>query len=704
MPAAPPLCFLTPEPLAHTCMNTTKFAAVFIDDVSDAPTIACPGHIHANTPFLHESVPDIGDDLPIPLANSTLLDDDLGTTESKVDNSDEMSGPDSAQPAEPVMADPQTHAAQNQNAVTDPDYGTRGLKIGPREYAYILNEIWPVTDPKFIGKHYLLDIFELVRATGVPNYLGACIRIPSAINCDALDHLLHGYHDAEISDFLRFGWPGGYTAPTPPITTEQNHPSATNFPDHVQKFIDKEVELGAMLGPFPAPPFSPWSQVSPLMTVEKKESSSRRVIIDLSFPMGAGVNAGVPKNFFQGAPKQYSLPTVNDLAELIVAAGPGSYLWKADLERAYRQLRSDPLDYPLMCITHRGVYFTDICPSFGCRGSSMAQQRVSESVCYLMSTEGYTTLAYIDDFCGIQTSSSHADAAYASFFSLTETLGLKLAPNKCAPPQTRMEWLGFVFDTLEMSITLPSQKLREILAITSAWSSKDRASRRELQQLAGKLNHISPCVLPARKFMSRILATLRAAPQHGTVKIRDDLRRDIAWFAEYTAQCNGRILMKKSLPTFDIQCDACLEGGGGFSASQYYSVPLSDPMFNDMHISQIEAFNIVLAVKTLIPDDLRSAQVCITTDNIAAMHTLNSGKTRDPILAACSRELWLIAAVRELAIVVSHSPGASLVLADALSRRHKSRTHDDIAIQMTRHLGLAQIHPCNVKNVLTSNL
>ena len=699
---ATPHCFLAPQPMAHTCMDTSNFAAVFIDDVSDSPIIACPGYPSNVSMPHHVFDPDIDANLATPLANSTLIEQ----LEKPIVRDAEGEGMpgimDAATPHDGDTAN--ADAAQNVNAVADLDRGARGLIIGPREYAYIVNELWPAIDPLFVGTNYHLDIYELVRATGVPNYLGARIRIPSNINCDAWDHLLHGYHDAEISEYLRFGWPGGYTAPTPPTTSDRNHPSAVSFPAHVQRFIDKEVGLGAMLGPFTAPPFFPWSQVSPLMTVEKKDSQDRRVIIDLSFPIGAGVNAGIPKNFFQGEPKQYSLPSITDLADLIIAAGPRCCLWKADLERAYRQLRCDPLDYPLLCISHDGAYFTDICPSFGCRGSSMSQQRVSQAVCYLMSTEGFSTLAYVDDFCGVQASESHATTAYVSFANLTDTLGLKLAPDKCAPPSTKMEWLGFLFDTEEMSITLPPHKLREIVTLANTWSSKSWATRKELQQLAGKLNHISQCVAPARKFMCRILAALRSAPQAGTIKIHDDLRRDVAWFARYTAECNGRVLMKESLPVFDIQCDACLEGGGGFSATHYYSSPLSDPMFADMHISQIEAFNIVLAIKTLLPGDLRSVQVRITTDNIAAMHTLNSGKTRDPVLAACSREVWLTAALRELEIVVVHAPGASLVLADALSRRHKSKAHNDIAIQMTRHLGLTRASLHDINSVLTSDL
>ena len=306
------------------------------------------------------------------------------------------------------------------------------------------------------------------------------IQLLSYINCDAWDHLLEGYADAEIANFLRYSWPSGYTAPTPPIPSDTNHPNAPCFPADVTRFLDNEVKIGAMLGPFTAPPFREWSQLSPLMTVEKKDSASRRVIMDLSFPIGYGVNSGVPKNCFQGAARQYSLPTIHHLGQCILAMDRECYIWKADLERAYRHLRCDPLDYPLMGVRHQGAYYTDIYPSFGCRGSSMSQQRVSEAVYSLMDREGYSLLAYVDDFCGIGRSAAAAHNAYDAFLSL-----------------------------------------------------------------------------------SRILAALRASPMAGSMPVGDDLRHDVAWFAQYAARCNGRLLLVEKLPTFKIQCDACMEGGRG---------------------------------------------------------------------------------------------------------------------------------------------
>ena len=582
---------------------------------------------------------------------------------------------------------------------------SKALLVGPIEYSSVIRDKWPYpTGIANRASSIHMNIYQKVRSTNLPNYLSARIPIPSGLDCDAWDALLSDYQDKELCQFLRYGWPSNYTAPSPPVSSQKNHPSALAHMAEIDRFIDKELSKGALLGPFVSPPFAPWSQTSPLMTAEKKDSLHRRVIIDLSYPEGQSVNAGVAKNFFQGAYTSYNLPTVHDLAQKIISLGPGTLLWKTDLERAYRQLRSDPLDYPLMGIVHRGAFFTDICPSFGCRGSSAAQQRVSAAVCHLMATCGHAVLAYIDDFCGAHASFPEAACAFAEFEALCEILGLKIAPEKSAYPSTTMEWLGFEFNTVDMQITIPQDKLREVLALMDTWTTRSHATRRDLQVLAGTLNHIALCILPARRFMARILTNLRSAPQTGWVRIDEEARRDIAWFVKYAEASNGRVLLQPTLHKLCLECDACLEGGGGFSPTHYYSVRFPLEWMVKHHISRLEALNVIIAIKSLIPDDLHSTEVVIKTDNIAAAYSLTTGRAKDPILASCARELWLIAATRQLTITVEHAPGETLVLADALSRRHKSPDYDSFIIKTVHDLNIMPTEPVHFDHVLTPGL
>ena len=79
------------------------------------------------------------------------------------------------------------------------------------------------------------------------------------------------------------------------------------------------------------PPFEPWTQISPLLTREKENSSSRRVIVYLSFPQGESVNDGIRKKYFQGREISYTLPTITTLTEKVKEMGKGCYIFSTDV-------------------------------------------------------------------------------------------------------------------------------------------------------------------------------------------------------------------------------------------------------------------------------------------------------------------------------------------------------------------------------------
>ena len=131
-----------------------------------------------------------------------------------------------------------------------------------------------------------VDAHHMVFASGLPNYLSARLPVPSKLNTDLWRYLLRVYPDNIVCEFLEFGWPVGYTRDTLPVFDLRTHRGASNFPDAVQQYLDREVDLGRVAGPFVSPPFTD-GFVSPLNTVEKRDSVERRVIVDLSWPCGS---------------------------------------------------------------------------------------------------------------------------------------------------------------------------------------------------------------------------------------------------------------------------------------------------------------------------------------------------------------------------------------------------------------------------------
>ena len=150
----------------------------------------------------------------------------------------------------------------------------------------ILATGWPLSVITATADQLTLDcfrIYDAVRASGVPNFLSARLSLPHGLNIPTWRWYLQDYVDVSLVDFLEYGFPAGFDAQFPLSSTYTNHSSALSFPDHVQFYLDTECKEGAMLGPFTSPPFWPWLHISPLMTREKKNSTQRRVIVDLSW-------------------------------------------------------------------------------------------------------------------------------------------------------------------------------------------------------------------------------------------------------------------------------------------------------------------------------------------------------------------------------------------------------------------------------------
>ena len=227
-----------------------------------------------------------------------------------------------------------------------------------------------------------------------------------------------------------------------PATGISNHASARGFPSHVARYLSTEVAHGAIVGPFPVPPFSQWFCTNPAMTRPKRDSDQRRVILDLSFPLGLSVNSGIPVNALDGARFKLCLPAPSVLANRIRLLGAGCDMFKVDLSRAYRQLRSDPLDWPFLGVLWQDEYFLDVAVPFGLRHGASACQRTTEAVVEVAADRhGTVAHPYIDDTRATALPVL-ALVQYRGLLSIMAELGLDAAPSKSQPPTRRMVWVG----------------------------------------------------------------------------------------------------------------------------------------------------------------------------------------------------------------------------------------------------------------------
>ena len=124
--------------------------------------------------------------------------------------------------------------------------------------------------------------------------------------------------------------------------------------------------------------------------------------MDLSWPPGFSVKAGIPYDEYLNLPYKMRLPTIDTMAECVASLQPGSFMFKTDLSRGYKELRLDPGAWPLMGFSFQNKYYFDTSPPFGLRSAAGMMQRTTEAVAYVVGKEGIKVFPYIDDMGGVE--------------------------------------------------------------------------------------------------------------------------------------------------------------------------------------------------------------------------------------------------------------------------------------------------------------
>ena len=239
--------------------------------------------------------------------------------------------------------------------------------------------------------------------------------------------------------------------------------SAVTFPDHVNKYITTEMEYGAMLGPFDKYPFP--CHVYPFLTRDKPNSDNRRVILDLSFPVGRSVNDGVKKDIYLDMYFYLNYPSVDTIVDSLKNLGPTSLLYKVDISRAFRHIRIDPGDLDVLDIKHQQL-FIDCTLPFGFRHGSIFFQRCTDAVWFIMK-EKYkfqNLYNYIDDlvYTGLP---GEIYESYNTLITLLQQLSLEISQSKLLLPTICAICLGIEINTINRTLRILSEKLVEIQKI-----------------------------------------------------------------------------------------------------------------------------------------------------------------------------------------------------------------------------------------------
>ena len=194
---------------------------------------------------------------------------------------------------------------------------------------------------------------------------------------------------------------------------------------YIDAFFRKEIEEGALFGPFeeePHPAFT-WA---PLMM--RPKGAGRQVILYLTYG-DHSVNNHTDRSCYDGVPFNLTLPTLDALIPTLQALGNEARIFKVDISCAFRHVPIDPGDAIHWGMKWRNKYYVDKFLAFGAVHRTAIFQRITYFIRFLLAKQGICVFNYIDDIyacCHVDT----AEHAFQSLNSVITEVGLPMNPQK----------------------------------------------------------------------------------------------------------------------------------------------------------------------------------------------------------------------------------------------------------------------------------
>ena len=148
------------------------------------------------------------------------------------------------------------------------------------------------------------------------------------------------------------------------------------------------------------------------------------------------------------------------------------------------------------------------------------------------------SLYYLDDF-GSATMLEKAHNVQAVLKDLIRSSGLVDSVDKEVPPTCVMIFLGILFNSNEVTLSIDRSRMEEIRSLLEEWLDKNKCSKKDLQSLLGRLQFVASCVRPGRVFIMWLLALLRQIPKNGSVLIPEEARADLRWWRCFMEKYNA---------------------------------------------------------------------------------------------------------------------------------------------------------------------
>jgi len=358
---------------------------------------------------------------------------------------------------------------------------------------------------------------------------------------------------------------------------------------------------------------------------------------------------------------------------------PGDWLTRLDLTSAYLHVPMATSAQPYLGFRFGGQTFICRALPFGLSSSPRTFTKLMRVVVTEMRAMGLRVVVYLDDLLLLASSHEESLAQTRRALDLLERLGFSVNYEKSqTTPTQSLTFLGFVLDSVSMTLGMREDKLNAVLHAISVLMEVQRLSARKLSKALGLIGSMRPVVEDLHLHtlhLSRCVArTVRRGGWGMSTSLSEGARCELRWLLDNLHGKTTRSMVQ-SMPTVRMRTDACPTGWGAVLYPQQEGPPSRCKAWAHWLASEASSHINVLETRACTKGlqafaaSVRGQTLRWESDNNVAVFSVKKWKSRKLSMRAALEELRETCRQLGVTLQAEHIPGTENTEADELSRR-----------------------------------
>ncbi|XP_028394449.1 uncharacterized protein LOC114518643 [Dendronephthya gigantea] len=369
------------------------------------------------------------------------------------------------------------------------------------------------------------------------------------------------------------------------------------------------------------------------------------------------------------------MDTLNSILKLIER---NCFMASLDIKDAYYSVAVNQSDRKYLRFYWQGVLYQYTCLPNGLSSCPRTFTKVLKPPLTVLHKLGHIIASYIDDLFLQGKTYEQCVSNVIDTLLQFDALGFIIHPDKSAfIPSQELLLLGFIINSVEMTITLTPEKKVALKQLCLALISKHMPTIREVAQVIGKIISSFPGVAHGPLYYRALDRNKTEALQlckgnfDKRMTLSKESKLELRWWAQNILESQN--VISRGQPSHILTTDASLTGWGAvYEGSSTGGFWADEEKIH--HINYLELLALFLGLQTYCKT-LQGTHIRVYLDNTTAIAVINHmGTSHSPQSNTLGKTIWEWCIFRNIWLSAAHIPGVDNTIADSESRSTDSHT------------------------------